>query len=31
MKKPIYLGIQMLDIIYTVMHEFWYDYTSIKT
>ena len=28
MNKPIYLGMLILDISKTLMHEFWYDYTD---
>ena len=30
MKKPIYLGMSMLDFCKTLMHEFWYDYIKPK-
>ena len=30
MNKPIYLGISILDIIKTLMNEFWYDYIKPK-
>ena len=29
MNKPIYLGLAILDISKTLMHEFWYDYLMI--
>ena len=28
--KPVYLGLSILDISKTVMHEFWYDYVKSK-
>ena len=30
MNKPIYLGLSILDISKTPMHEFWYDYIKPK-
>ena len=30
MNKPIYLGMSILDISKTLMHEFWYDYIKPK-
>ena len=30
MNKPIYLGMSILDIIETLMYEFWYDYIKPK-
>ena len=30
MNKPIYLGLSILDISKITMHEFWYDYVTIK-
>ena len=30
MNKPIYLGLSILDISKTLMHEFWYDYIKPK-
>ena len=30
MNKPIYLGLAILDISKTLMHEFWYDYLKPK-
>ena len=30
MTKPIYLGVSILDINKTLMHEFWYDYIEPK-
>ena len=30
MNKPIYLGMSVLDIIKTLMYEFWYDYIKPK-
>ena len=29
-KKPVYLGLSILEINKTLMHEFWYDYINIK-
>ena len=26
--KPVYLGLSILDLSKTVMHEFWYDYVK---
>ena len=28
--KPVYLGLLILDISKTLMHEFWYDYVKPK-
>ena len=28
--KPVYLGLSILDLSKTVMHEFWYDYVKQK-
>ena len=28
--KPVYLGLSILDMSKTVMHEFWYDYLKPK-
>ena len=30
MNKPVYLGLSVLDLSKTVMHEFWYDYVKRK-
>ena len=30
MNKPIYLGLAILDISKTLMHDFWYDYLKPK-
>ena len=30
MKKPVYLGMSILEISKTLMHEFWYDYIKPK-
>ena len=30
MKKPIYLGLSILEISKIIMHEFWYDYVKKK-
>ena len=30
MSKPIYLGLSILEISKTLMHEFWYDYMKPK-
>ena len=30
MNKPVYLGLSILDLSKTVMHEFWYDYVKPK-
>ena len=30
MNKPVYLGLSMLDLSKTVMHEFWHDYVKLK-
>ena len=30
MNKPFYLGLSILDLSKTVMHEFWYDYVKPK-
>ena len=30
MNKPVYLGLSILDLSKTVMHEFWYDYIKSK-
>ena len=30
MSKPVYLGMSILDIIKTLMYEFWYDYIKPK-
>ena len=30
MNKPVYLGLSMLEISKTLMHEFWYDYLKPK-
>ena len=30
MNKPVYLGLSILDLIKTVMYEFWYDYVKPK-
>ena len=30
MNKPVYLGLSILDISKTLMHEFWYDYIKPK-
>ena len=30
MNKPIYLGLSILEISKTLMHEFWYDYMKAK-
>ena len=30
MNKPFYLGLSILDLSKTVMHEFWYDYVKLK-
>ena len=30
MNKPVYLGLPILDLSKTVMHEFWYDYVKPK-
>ena len=30
MNKPVYLGMSLLDINKTLMHEFWYDYVKPK-
>ena len=30
MNKPVYLGMSILDISKTLMHEFWYDYIKLK-
>ena len=28
--KPVYLGLSILDLVGTVMYEFWYDYVKPK-
>ena len=30
MNKPVYLGMSILDIIKTLMYDFWYDYVKPK-
>ena len=30
MNNPVYLGLSILDLSKTVMHEFWYDYEKPK-
>ena len=30
MNKPVYLGLSILDLSKTVMHELWYDYVKPK-
>ena len=30
MNKPVYLGLSILEIIKTLMYEFWYDYVKLK-
>ena len=30
MNNPVYLGLSILDLSKTVMHEFWYDYVNPK-
>ena len=30
MNKPVYLGLSILEISKTLMHEFWYDYIKPK-
>ena len=30
MNKPVYLGLSILDLSKTVMHEFWYGYVKPK-
>ena len=30
MNKTVYLGVSILDLIKTVMFEFWYDYVKLK-
>ena len=30
MNKPVYLGLSILDLSKTVMHDFWYDYVKPK-
>ena len=30
MNNPIYLGLSILEIIKTLMYEFWYDYIKLK-
>ena len=30
MNKPVYLGLSILDLSKTVMHEFWYNYVNPK-
>ena len=30
MNKPVYLGLSILEIIKTLMYEFWYDYMKLK-
>ena len=30
MKKPVYLGLSILEISKTLMYEFWYDYIEPK-
>ena len=30
MNKPVYLGLSILDLSKTVMHEFWYDFVKPK-
>ena len=30
MDKPVYLGLSMLEISKTLIHEFWYDYIKPK-
>ena len=30
MNKPVYLGLSILEISKTVMHESWYDYVKLK-
>ena len=30
MNNPAYLGLSLLDLCKTVMHEFWYDYVKPK-
>ena len=30
MDKPVYLGLSILEISKTLMHEFWYDYIKSK-
>ena len=30
MNKPVYLGLQILELSKTVMYELWYDYVKIK-
>ena len=30
MNKPVYLGLLILDLSKTIMHELWYDYVKPK-